>query len=727
MIVPIIVVAVAAVFIVASFRNSASHKQPATQPQPSSQTVEAQPAAGGEASPLDVTEPESTEQVAADRQVDEEPAEVEPGAGEPAVALAPEPSAYHVRPVGMAQTFSPLGGLDPAPGNTYLMEVHFTPLGAGIESLELRDFWTTLQKTEHYVLQSGLTVGKQGVVPLAATWLRIGDAPLVSLFSRQSAESGGAITADLWKETAPGTFEALVVDDQDQPVLRIERRYTLQPDSYEISLDQRFTNLSGRPLDVKLYQYGPADPVADTGVYGGDRRRIRFGYLFPPNRDPSQRNVVATEFLLDRSKLLRGERAGEQLWPNETSTREQYAFSWTAMTNRYFAFAVHAPVGATGGTQAFPQIESVHPTVITDASGDKAVALQLTCRQMRIEPGTWADLDIAAYAGPLDRKLLKQQPYGEIGLSGLIVYRFGCSMCTFQWLAKFLLSFLGVLHDYVLFDWALAIVALVAVVRVLLHPLTKRAQINMARFSKQMQSLKPKQDKIKEKYADDTKRQNAELQKLMREEGVNPANLLGCLPMFLQMPIWIALYAMLFYAIDLRHESAFFGVFQMFNGWEFLGDLSHPDGFIPFSKTFSGIPLLGDVSSLNILPLLMGVIFYLQQKYMTPTAAAMSKEQETQQKIMKIMMVVMFPLFLYNAPSGLTLYILTSSTTSVFESRYIRAHIKEMELDKPDKSGKRKKKPTLAERIEAKRRASQGDRGRGGKSKSKSRQDRKYR
>ncbi|MEM1424177.1 MAG: YidC/Oxa1 family membrane protein insertase, partial [Planctomycetota bacterium] len=210
--------------------------------------------------------------------------------------------------------------------------------------------------------------------------------------------------------------------------------------------------------------------------------------------------------------------------------------------------------------------------------------------------------------------------------------------------------------------------------------------VSMMRFGKQMQSLAPKQQKIKERYKDDRQRMNQELAKLMREEQINPFGMLGCLPMFLQMPIWVALYATIYFAFDLRHEPAFFGLFQNFGGWTFLNDLSSPDHFIDFGAPVFTVPLMGAISGFNILPILMGAIFFVQQKYMSPPSTGnLSPEQEQTQKLMKIMIVVMFPIFMYNAPSGLTLYILTSSTLGVIESRYIRKHVDAMDLEAPAK------------------------------------------
>jgi YidC/Oxa1 family membrane protein insertase len=158
---------------------------------------------------------------------------------------------------------------------------------------------------------------------------------------------------------------------------------------------------------------------------------------------------------------------------------------------------------------------------------------------------------------------------------------------------------------------------------------------------------------------------------------------LGCLPMFLQTPVWIALYAGLYLAVEMRHEPAFFGMFQSLTGdaWGFLADLSDQDHmFATFSEPVQ--VLLFRLTGVNGLPLMMGLIFYLQQKYMTPPATGtQTPEQEQMQKIMRWMLVLTFPLFLYGAPSGLTLYIVTSSTIGILESRWIRKKVDTMDLD----------------------------------------------
>ena len=123
---------------------------------------------------------------------------------------------------------------------------------------------------------------------------------------------------------------------------------------------------------------------------------------------------------------------------------------------------------------------------------------------------------------------------------------------------------------------------------------------------------------------------------------------------------------------------------------------------------------LWNITGINLLPILMGLVFFFQQKYMSPPPSpTMTKEQIQQQKIMKVMMVVMFPLMLYSAPSGLTLYIFTSSSFGILESRYIRQHVKEMDLaPKRDRSSKKKPRDpharAFADAIDRAKKKSQG-------------------
>jgi YidC/Oxa1 family membrane protein insertase len=171
------------------------------------------------------------------------------------------------------------------------------------------------------------------------------------------------------------------------------------------------------------------------------------------------------------------------------------------------------------------------------------------------------------------------------------------------------------------------------------------------------------------------------------------------------MPIWIALYAVLYFNFDLRHQAAFFGIFQNFGGWQFLSDLSRPDNFFEFPSPIN--LFLFSLHGINLLPIIMGVVFFIQQKYMTPPTPNMTPEQEQQQKIMKWMMVLMFPAMLYIAPSGLTLYILTSTCVGIIESKRVKAHIEKYGLAEPPKNQKKQGGGLYARMLEAQKQKEQ--------------------
>ena len=205
-----------------------------------------------------------------------------------------------------------------------------------------------------------------------------------------------------------------------------------------------------------------------------------------------------------------------------------------------------------------------------------------------------------------------------------------------------------------------------------------------------LQKLGPKMEEIKKKYANNPKEMQKKSAELYREAGVNPV--MGILPMFIQMPIWMALWTAVYTSLDLRGAG-----FLPF--W--ITDLSAPDSLIRFKAIT--LPLLGEIDSFNLLPILMGVVMYLQQKMMPHSSANQTNTQVAQQqKMMMILMPLMFPLMLYKGPSGVNLYIMSSIGAGVIEQAVIRKHIREKEeqeamglVDVTSKTGGKvkKKKP----------------------------------
>lgn len=669
-----------------------SAAQPANQP---SASPSAQPAPGQTSSAQPIA-PSAGE---AARQPSENTSSPSAGAPQAATTGAGQPAGNgplraRSYPPATAADLKPLGSLDDATG--MMAQVKFSPVGAGIASIDLSRHFETWKRQQPLVLQQDQRVTRQtdaGTVvdtmtPFSALYADV-NGQVVNL----AYDAAGPV----WRpgeSGKPGDFEAYIVDAKDTPVLRLERRYELDPATYDLRLYQTVTNLTNVPIRFRWHQVGPVDLAAGGDGYGGDKRRLRFGYLLNSQMDPAQTTVVSNGFVIPRAEMLGGKSGQFPIslpqWPNAKSQADGFTLSWVGMTNRYFGVAVHsliAPDAAPTAGRALAHIAEIDriliPTVV-DGKPDAVAGLKLSSDELTLPGQGSAELNLGVYAGPLDRKILKASPAGSaLGLDGLVVYNLGgpCGICTFEFMTSILLGLLRFLHDSIFHDWSLAIMTLVVIVRTCLHPVTKWSQVRMQRFAKQMQGMAPKQKKIQERYKDDPKQMQAEMAKLWREEGISPFGMLGCLPMFLQTPVWMALYATLYFAVELRHEPAFYGLFQSVTSgkWGFLADLSHPDHAIDLGRTIT-VPILssmvGPISAINILPLLLGAVFFVHQKYLTPpTTTPLTPEQESQQRIIKIMSVVMFPLFMYNAPSGLSLYFITNSTLGIFENKWIRAHI----------------------------------------------------
>jgi len=299
-------------------------------------------------------------------------------------------------------------------------------------------------------------------------------------------------------------------------------------------VSQQIRNLTDAPLNIALAQYAQGDVLLEPGNYLGDRRMFVTGHFRPEK--PAKFGVYTDDSYFDRRSLLSGA-AG--LWPND-DLRAGSRLAWIAAENRYFALITHAPVPDTAAnTAAVPELDGVFPTVFTrtlrqtttDNSTEKErLAVELVSPVAAVAPGAASDLSLAIFAGPRKKEVLAERPFDLLHFDKLIRYELSCSFCTWQWLAKGLLGYMKVINTVVR-DWGMAIILLVLTVRLILHPITKRAQTNMLKMGKQMQKLQPKMATLKEKYKDDPAAMNRETMKLYREAGVNPANVLGCLPM----------------------------------------------------------------------------------------------------------------------------------------------------------------------------------------------------
>ena len=222
----------------------------------------------------------------------------------------------------------------------------------------------------------------------------------------------------------------------------------------------------------------------------------------------------------------------------------------------------------------------------------------------------------------------------------------------FSGIGKLLLSFLSFLERFT-GNWGWAIVVMTLCLRALLFPMTRKSQTAMARYQKKMKRVQPKIEAIKEQHKDDRQALAAAQQKLMQEEGIFPP-LGGCLPLFIQMPIFFGLFSALRTSFDLR-QAPFMG---------YINDLSRPDALfeLPFD-----IPIL-HWETFNLLPIIMVVMWILQQATMPkPTDPQSARMQK-----MMMFMPVMMGFFLYNYAAGLSLYMITQSTMGIVEQKVIK-------------------------------------------------------
>ena len=281
-------------------------------------------------------------------------------------------------------------------------------------------------------------------------------------------------------------------------------------------------------------------------------------------------------------------------------------FTWAAVMSNYFLAAI-SPKDTEGTLKI--KLENGAYRVAVEKDG------------IMVGPDRAAEVEASYYVGPKEQETLEAEP-GE--LASAINYGF------FSIVARPLIALLKFFHGYV-GNWGVAIILLTLVIKIVLWPLSYKSYKSM----EQMKKLQPMMAKLKEKHGDDKEAMNREMMQLYKTYKVNPAS--GCLPIVVQIPVFIGLYQGLLGSIQLRHAA--FIPNLPFTDMVWLADLSVKDPYY-------------------ITPIIMGLTMLLQQK-LTPAAG-----DPTQQKIMMIMPLV-FMFFFLNFPAGLVLYWLANNVISI--------------------------------------------------------------
>jgi len=582
-----------------------------------------------------------------------------------------------------------LGSLDPNTGFKFLLEL--TTRGAAISKATMSEFDDRDYKNPQplALLRPAMKPDGSQVFSMANQVFVLTDRQLQLRLDKLDWNVMDVTKDPNGSEAAQ--FEATIKDKvTDEPAIKLTKTYHVAAGSYHLDCDIIIENLSSSEQQLYFNLAGPIginreDPRADT-------RKAVAAF-----RD-AQGQIVSSR--LDAKKLTKARTADDRRLVHRGA-----GFLWAAITNKYFA-AILIPatdpntdfcnwVADKSGWFAGSDIGDgnigvdLKTTPFTLAAAGKPQSSPSTLLGA-VSLSNRKTFNFKLFIGPKDKSLFdKNQLYKNLAFVQTIDFMACCCPAAIiQPLAFGILWLMKWLHGFWPYNYGIVIIILVLLVRLILHPLTRKSQVSMSEYSK-FNAL-PEVQEIRKKYAKNIMEMNRHVAEVQKKHGVShSAAIMGMLPTLVQMPIWIALYSAIYASIDLRGAG-----FLPF--W--ITDLSAPDALFRFKAVT--LPLFGKLDSFNLLPILMGVAFYLQQKLMPSQQAAATPEAAQQQKMMMLMMPLMFPVMLYTSPSGLNLYIMTSVFGGVIEQYVIKKHIQEKEQAKEQglvavtsKTGGKIKKP----------------------------------
>lgn len=323
------------------------------------------------------------------------------------------------------------------------------------------------------------------------------------------------------------------------------------------------------------------------------------------------------------------------------------ATGWIGMTDKYWLTAL-IPANDMKFDAQFKHLQR---------RGSDAYQVDLRGEAMEVAAGETANFDMRLFAGAKEVKLLdRYRTEYSIPLFDRAV-DFG----MLYFLTKPIFLALNYFHGLV-GNFGIAILLLTVCIKLILFPLANKSYTSMS----QMKLLVPQMTELKERYADDKMKMNQAVMELYKKEGVNPVS--GCLPILIQIPVFFALYKVLFVTIEMRHAP--------FYGW--IHDLSAPDPTNIFTL-FGLIPWdAPGFLHIGILPIIMCITMVAQQK-LNP------KPTDPVQAAMIGWMPYIFLFLFAGFPAGLVIYWAWNNLLSIAQQAYIQARIK--------KHGHKKKKP----------------------------------
>ncbi len=405
-------------------------------------------------------------------------------------------------------------------------------------------------------------------------------------FSVSFPDSGFELPADADFTLDPTSTATDLRYMWETETVKVTKHYEFHLDAYEFPLSVTVENKSDKPLaaSMRLTLSGRQDPEVQASVF---------------------RPSIQTEGLCSTGKVKREPLASLLKEPLEVSGPVRVV----AIDRKYFVLA--AAIAPSGGEKC-------------KVTGDPAgrIVATLTTGAESLAPGKSKTWHMLAFAGP---KIVAELDAVKVdGVDAHLgdVMNYG----MMELLARPMLWVLKTIHRGI-GNWGVAVILLTLLIKLVTWWPTAQSMKSAAAMAR----LKPEMDKLKEKHGDDKAKMNQEVMLLYQKHKINPLG--GCLPVLLQMPVYIALYSMLGNSVELYHAPLGF--------W--IRDLTASDPFF-------------------VLPLLTGGIMFLQQK-LSPTPP------DPSQKTMMTIMPLMFTGMSIFLPAGLTLYILTNTALSMVQQR----------------------------------------------------------
>ena len=393
------------------------------------------------------------------------------------------------------------------------------------------------------------------------------------------------------------------------------RRITLK-DGYRLELEETFVPVDGNTnVANRLSLGGMALGGSKNDILSIDSMTVGSVTEKPKALHHGEEEPLKS-YLAGMAGGCSGKRSAEGI-PETSTVDVPGAQQWLAVKNRFFVTALTKSSEANTGFRA---------TMVRDMSRSDYVLKSVAAAA--VYPALSTKRSATFYIGPKKQSLL-----WDLGMRDVMEYG------MWRWFCYPLVWVLNACNALIP-SYGVAIILLTLLVRIVFWPLTHKSTVGM----RKMQELQPKMKAIKAKFKDNPQRLQQETWQLYRTEKVNPMS--SCLPMLVQIPVFIALFNVLRSSVELRYAP-----------FLWITDLSEPEGLFASWFPFGG---------LNILPILMAATMALQSA-LTPSTG-----DKNQQRMMMIMMPIMMLVMFYSFPSALSLYWTLSQVFSIGQMWWIR-------------------------------------------------------